>query len=247
MARTFNGANPDYLSTAALSWPTTAITVAGWLYITSIPANTYEGVWVANVGGAGIFAKISGLGWRGRPIYLPVTGTPGYVFYEDPDGTHFWSLNTWYHRAAVYDTTNGLKAYQNGTSYGTATANGNLAFGSVVMNIGQDPTTAGRGVYGNLADFAIWNVALSAAEILSLSQGIRPNAIRTLNLIGWWPIDGLASPEPDLSGAKHNATLNGTPTLGFGPPIAPFTPRWPQYPLPPAPPPAFVLMPQIVW
>jgi hypothetical protein len=99
------------------------------------------------------------------------------------------------------------------------------------------------------ADVAFWSVVLSATEALGLARGIRPNLIRPASLIGWWPLDGLQSPEPDLSGAANNGTLTST-SLAFGPPFAPFTPRWQQLPSPfPAgpPPPTFVLMPQIVW
>jgi hypothetical protein len=80
---------------------------------------------------------------------------------------------------------------------------------------------------GQLADFAIWSVLLTAAEASALAKGARPNTIRSASLVNWWPLGGIQSPEPDLSGNKNNGTLTGT-APAFGPPIAPFTPRWPQ-------------------
>jgi hypothetical protein len=53
-------------------------------------------------------------------------------------------------------------------------------------------------------------------------------------LIGWWPLDGFASPEVDLSRNAFNGALTGT-TAAFGPPLMPFTPRTPQFWITPPP------------
>jgi Concanavalin A-like lectin/glucanases superfamily len=88
---------------------------------------------------------------------------------------------------------------------------------------------------GIAADVGLWSVRLSLSELVALSKGARPYQVREQSLVGYWPFDGLQSPEPDLSGFKQNGTLTGT-VSAFGPPIMPFTPRWPQYwfPSPPA-------------
>jgi hypothetical protein len=82
----------------------------------------------------------------------------------------------------------------------------------------------GQALQGNMADTALWNVVLSATEIAALAKGIRPPQVRPAALIGYWPLDGLQSPEPDLSGNRNNGTLTGT-VNAFGPPIRPITPR----------------------
>jgi hypothetical protein len=107
------------------------------------------------------------------------------------------------------------------------------------MGFGYDVGTAGRNFPGSLADGAQWNTNLSAAEITALSKGARPYTIRPANLLGWWPLDGLQSPEEELSGAKNNGTLTGT-TAAFGPPYMQFTPRWPMGAILPTPTPAVV-------
>jgi hypothetical protein len=128
---------------------------------------------------------------------------------------------------------------------------------SQLLNVAHIPTglvQTGIGAYlsstnvvnpakATLADVAIWNVDLTAFEISALAKGARPNIIRPASLVAWWPLDGLQSPEPDLSRNAKNGTLTGT-AAAFGPPYAPFTPRWPQIILPPVS--LFTLMPQIV-
>jgi Concanavalin A-like lectin/glucanases superfamily len=79
---------------------------------------------------------------------------------------------------------------------------------------------------GRLADIAIWSVQLTAGEAVALSRGRRPHEIRPQ--ARFYPLDGLASPEPDLSGNAANATLTGSSVFAAGPPTDMFTPRWPQ-------------------
>ena len=86
---------------------------------------------------------------------------------------------------------------------------------------------------GLIADVAVWSVILTAGEAAALRAGARPYNIRQAALTGYWPLDGLSSPEPDLSGFSNNGTLNSAPTLAAGPPIALFTPRAPQLISPP--------------
>jgi len=75
---------------------------------------------------------------------------------------------------------------------------------------------------GSMAEVGIWNVVLTAGEILALAKGCRTASVRPASLVGYWPIWGLASPEPDMSGNANNGTLTGTAKAN-GPPIDRFT------------------------
>jgi len=155
------------------------------------------------------------------------------------------SNNVWIHAAVTVDASGNAVIYRNGVSDGTNTGITWNPLGSHSAEIGADFLSGdARFMQGYIADVAVWNINLSALEALALARGARPWTIRSANLKGWWPLDGLQSPEPDLSGNANNGTLTGT-ALVFGPPYMQFTPRWWQT-LPPPPPPPFVLMPQIV-
>jgi hypothetical protein len=101
-------------------------------------------------------------------------------------------------------------------------------FGNFTLNVMSRNKTSLFGA-GSMADMAIWGgVLLTAGEASALGSGMRPGQIRPASLVCWTPFDGLASPEPDLSGNAKNGTLTGT-SLASGPPVAMFTPRWPQF------------------
>ncbi len=120
--------------------------------------------------------------------------------------------------------------YGNGSVVaGPSAASGTVVNNSVNYKVGRrgDFTVGVFEWDGGLADFAIWNTGLSALEVAALAKGVRPNSIRQKSLQIYYPLDGLASPEPDLSGNARNGTVHGT-SRSFGPPVAPFTSRWPQ-------------------
>jgi hypothetical protein len=134
---------------------------------------------------------------------------------------------------------NGVLKNTNTTATGPRNQSGGFTMGAAF--VGGSPLLYCQ---VRLGDVAVWTTNLSQIEISALAKGARPKDVRSGSLVGWWPLDGLQSPEPDLSGNAYNGTLTGT-TAAFGPPFMQFTPRWPQFQLPPAPP-SFILMPQIV-
>jgi hypothetical protein len=138
-----------------------------------------------------------------------------------------------------------LSAWQRNVTWTLYLDGVNVASRAAVDGPLADPSSSTRlGGYsgseytnGSVADVAIWQAALTATEAAALARGARPNTIRPASLTFWVPLDGYASPEPDLSKNANNVTLTGT-TLAFGPPFAPFTPRWPRN-IPPAAAPTF--------
>jgi Concanavalin A-like lectin/glucanases superfamily len=67
---------------------------------------------------------------------------------------------------------------------------------------------------GRLAEVAIWDVALSDAEIAALAKGMSPVFFRRDHLKGYWPVGFLVQPgqtfDADFSGNVNNAQLIGT-------------------------------------
>lgn len=76
---------------------------------------------------------------------------------------------------------------------------------------------------GTIAEVTLWaEVALTASEISALAQGVSPNLIRPIGRLFQWPMWGVASPEPDISGSSNNGTVTGTSLADHAPVGRPF-------------------------
>jgi hypothetical protein len=94
-----------------------------------------------------------------------------------------YTTNVWHHAAAVCGSSSNRSAYLNG---GGKQSN-NLSVTPAGINniiIGSRWNGGSRGFYfgGRIAEVAIWNIALTDDEILSLSKGFAPSLIRPMNL-----------------------------------------------------------------
>jgi len=251
MARSFNGSS-DLINcgTSSILNPnggSASMTASIWAYATSFP-NAYNAV-MGRSDGVNHYYVLQPKSTGKLALYYIDNLGAGQSY--DGTGSNTLSTGIWYHLAFTIGSgggtsgANGCQGFVNGAiDGGNSTATGGITTISASTCLGSD--NHGANWAGRLADAAIWNVILTPIEIAALAKGIRPKSIRRTALLGYWPVDGLQSPEPDLSGNVNNGTLTGT-SAAFGPPIVPFTPRWPRYELftPPVPP-QFVLMPQIV-
>lgn len=215
MARSFNGSGDQInLGNSSTLDPTVPVSISVWFMLTSTPGGAY----------ACLCDRING-----GTHYMALLYNSGHMTYYfgsgnniDP-GTASITQNVWYHVGAAIDGSNNATTFMNGVSDGTVA-------GATVTPAAVNSTLGRNGLNtdfpGILADYAIWNTNLTAAEFLALSRGARPVNVRSANLKAWLPLTGLQSPEPDLSGNANNGTLTGT-TPAFGPPIMAFTPRRP--------------------
>jgi Concanavalin A-like lectin/glucanases superfamily len=220
MARSFNGSSDQIVVSGVPSLTAGhAQCMSCWLMWPTTPSS-YKGI--VQLYGTGHYLLYT----NGNKLAIYLTGIS-----IDPTTTALVA-NTWYHIGVTCDGTTTLNIYLNGSldstttvgagSFGiTGPANSNSAIGNDIVN-------AGRFLNGTIADVAFWDgVYLTATEILALSKGARPYTIRPQNLRAWWPLDGLQSPEPDLSGNASNGTLTGT-SSAFGPPLMRMSLRTPQ-------------------
>lgn len=141
---------------------------------------------------------------------------------------HGFSANQWNHVYGDY-TGSVWHIYFNGVLGASSTDAIGPINNSVAASIGAINT--GSIVNFSMATFAhaaVWNTNLTAGEISALAKGVLPLSIRPLSLRGYWPLDGLQSPEPDFSGNGNNGTLPNGSTPAAGPPVMMFTPRWPR-------------------
>jgi hypothetical protein len=216
------------LGTSSTLNPTTAMSFSCWARASAAPGGGYRAIIKRiDAGNTHYYAfQLSGSSTYNTGLFYTDSGNTGRSL-----GTGNTSLivGTWYQMGFVIPATAvAAIVYVDGSSDGvTGAAAGGVSSITANTFIGKDASSANSGWNGDIADAAIWNVALTVSEMAALAQGARPNTIRTLSLVGWWPFDGLQSLEPDLSGFANNGTLTGT-SLASGPPIMQFTPRWPQ-------------------
>lgn len=235
MARSFNGSS-DFVSTAINLSAFNKISIGFWLNWTTFAnddklALEFSTNYGANSGGFIIDPDSNGP--SAGTFYIGFNGNGGLSV------AHFTrpSAGVWHPYLFQIDGTQSNNAnltfpfiYVDGASQ-TVIADINSA---TAHNMGNytlySMSRAGTTLFGagSMADLAIWGVLLTAGEALALARGIRPGAIRPSSLTVWQPMDGLTSPEPDLSGNAKNGTLTGT-AYAPGPPTTLFTPRWPMF------------------
>jgi hypothetical protein len=229
MARTFI-IGTSFVTLASAKVTNYPFTLAAWFNLASLPgANQNIFVWNTTPPSSN---DSFGIAWdhvSGKFLGY-VVNSSGTSDTTNPAGTAL-STGVWYPGLYVCTsaTSRTMYIYQGGV-LNTSSQTTNIVFGGTTNQgrIGKFSNNASD-LSGSVAEVAIWNAALTATEVQAYCLGIRAYTIRPKSLVGYWPIDGLSSPEPDLSGNAVNGTLTGSPAFAFGPPytmLSPRTPRW---------------------
>lgn len=126
-----------------------------------------------------------------------------------PSSTYI-SLNTWHHIAGVYVSDTERYAYLDGGSKGSDTTDSGAVTGLNKTAIAALEYNPGRiyGISGKASHIAIWNVALTDAEVARLAAGALPTEIRPEALVAYWP---LIDDDNDPIGG-YNMTPYNSPT-----------------------------------
>ena len=223
MARSFASASSQYLTNGNAVLTATPLTLAAWFKATDL---TNQQVLISlndnlTSGFTGAYdLRING-GSSGSVRAIVYDGaTPGIA-----DTTVTASSGAWTHAAAVFASNSAQAAYVNGGNGVTNGATSNPT-GIVRTDVGTRATLAGLFANCTIAEAAVWNVALTVAEIAALAAGVSPRRLRPGNLKAHWPLFGLTAPEPDLAGGGFNLTLSGGPTQANHAPVTLLTPPW---------------------
>lgn len=112
-----------------------------------------------------------------------------------------------YHVAAVFTSATSRGLYVDGALQGSDTDAPTSSFQGHIALIGMRFTTAfsyGQFFDGTIAEVAIWNVALSQAQILAIAKGRDPRAVSSTQPLVYWPMYGDGSEE---MGWNYNPSL----------------------------------------
>jgi hypothetical protein len=187
MAFSFNGTN-QYLEVGPPPVSAVPLTLACWAKSSSL---TKEQVLLAVTnglgGGTGAFFLISLRGdVAGDPVYAVQYNGTSFPSSVGPA----YTTNTWNHIVGVFESNASRTVYLNGAA-GTTNTTSITATAQTLTHVSigalkRVPPT----VYteGEIAEPAIWNAALTAAEIASLAKGMTPDKIRPQNLVFYAPL-----------------------------------------------------------
>lgn len=181
MAYTFNGTKYLESNLASLSLSSTPMTMACW---TRRNSNT-NNIFVLNVGektanhrnqlamtGAGVLA-ITQVGSTAASLFSGLT-------VQD---------QTWSHIAGIFSSLSSRTAYLNGSASGVDTTSiASMNSPTHIQIAARYSSGIATDFNGDIADVGIWNVALTAGEIASLSKGVACDKIRPGDLVFYAPL-----------------------------------------------------------
>lgn len=178
MARLFDDASSEYLKRASTPLTAPPITLACWFYIDDSTSAQY----LMNVGTAGTQDHRFSLLVLAAAGGSLVRATTRDTVNTNADTSTGYTNNTWHHACAVFAAANDRRVYIDGGSKGTD-ATSRTPVGADAIFIGARPNPSDY-LSGRLAEAAMWDVALSDAEVAMLADGFSPLFIRGNGVAG---------------------------------------------------------------
>lgn len=214
MARELSGTGQYYSGTQSFFTGTLPVTMACWYRVDSVSSS---------MGLMSLRSAANGalrLGYRGDlandPLYATVRTTGGMFANASVDSGV--AANTWAHAAAVFASTTSRTAYTNGTAGTTNTTSRDAGTSINTVDVGN--FGGGTLLDGQVAEAAIWTVALTTAEIALLADGLSPLFVRPQSLAFYAPLFGRAG-----AGGEEEDWVGGAPLTATGSPTVAEHPR----------------------
>jgi hypothetical protein len=207
MARNFIEASNEYLSNASSPVSAVPVTLSCW-------------VKAGDIVDTEIFFGVFHSSTANNYLALQVTSTDSKLWAvsrSDVDGqdnslsTVAMTQDVWQHCGGVFATTTSRFAYLDGTEATENTNTNNPALNRTAIGCNWRSTGPDTFADADIAECAIWNVALTAAEMEILASGVSPLKVRPASLVYYCPVHGNLSPEPEYIGGL-DMTVNVTPT-----------------------------------
>lgn len=217
MARSFNGGagNTDFLSVAdnSVLRGMSQLTLNAWVKATAWTNATQGliGKWATS---NEYILRVTSAG-----VVQFFTNTTAVVSVSSAAtvGTGAWHMVT-----ATYDGST-MRIYIDAVlDSNTSSQSGSISNGtSSSLIMGADYDHNSDTLNGSEAEASVWSKALTGAEITAMyNSGVNaqiPSRTENASLVGYWPIWGVLSPEPDISGNANNATVTGTSKSAHAP------------------------------
>lgn len=209
MSRSFDGAT-QYLTTASIPVAVAPLSMACW-FNTSDDANEQTLMEIGDTGGT---ADAFSLAINGSVAGDPVQAQTRRSSTSTASSTSGYSLNTWHHACAVFNSVTDRRAFIDGGSKGTESTSKAPVNLDVVRVGARARSTITAFFTGQVAEAAIWSVTLTDAEVAALGRGVSPLRIRPQSLVFYAPLLGVGSPEPDYTAGQRTLTITGGAPAG---------------------------------
>lgn len=183
MARLFDDASNQYLRVTSTPVTEPPFTMACWFYTDDTDIDE-------------VLMEIGDLDDDSHGHWIDADGTlegdPVCVYSAEGDAAaetaSGFSANTWHHAAGVVAASDDRRVYIDGGSKGTDAGEASST-GLDSVNIGAHGNgTPDLYFSGRIAEAAIWNAALSDAEVVELAAGRSPLLVRPQSLVAYWPL-----------------------------------------------------------
>ncbi|KKK65638.1 hypothetical protein LCGC14_2972140, partial [marine sediment metagenome] len=149
---------------------------------------THTGV-ILSIGNKAVANELWGIDVSGTESGDPVRSfafSPGG--FQAAKSTAGPSANTWHHACGVEAANNDRRAFLDGGNKGLNVAT-RAPSGADEVQIGQNARSTNDGdLLGDVAEAAIWNVALTDAEVAILAKGYSPLSVRPESLVFYMPL-----------------------------------------------------------
>jgi hypothetical protein len=187
MARSFDDGSSEYLYNAGAPVTATPCTLACWFYSDDLTVNQNL-IGLGNSGATRGQIRILAAGnVGGDPVRAQqqdaVSAATG-----NADSSSGYSANTWHHACGVFTTDDDRTVYlDGGSSVNNTDVTGDPSIDHMSIGVLWRSDLI-QYMSGNIAEAAVWNVALTAAEAATLATGYSPLFVRPASLISYWPL-----------------------------------------------------------
>lgn len=207
MSRRFVSASSQILSIGSTPITAAPLTLAGW----AMPiADTQITICQISNGGTSNFFQL---------FASPSSGVAAVARASSSSTDSSWNapLNVWTHCAAVFASSTNRRAFTNALNLGVSTTS-RVPSGLTTIQVGRGGSSSLYGT-GLIALPAIWNAALTDAEVLMLAQGTHPTLIRPKNLVAFWPLNTPGQSVEYEWKRRFDLTVTGATPATDGPPV----------------------------
>lgn len=192
MARLFDGSNDILKRGAVISTATDNYTLCCWIKLASIDSGEAFKNGVRAAGGGNGYSITTTTSGADRVLRHDLS------FVANATGTTLLGTTNWHHAVAIRSSGTAYIYVDGAQEGGTTTSAPNTPATNASIGMATDATGDTLPLNANIAECAMWDVALTDAEIATLADGFSPLFVRPESLLVYVPLIGNNSPETDI-------------------------------------------------